>query len=175
MIKRLQVWVPAGAVGEFSSPELTLCADSYSVSILPLCYHDGTWKDLGHSAKVQVVGFTQTCIQSWPNRAGVGWMLLRHNVGTGQGKWAHMQLAREFSATVISTCWTTVDWSWPKEWNCCAWADLRLRKKKKKAQAEIYLTNLPKNPHMRGNRSWDVQKLNNWIILILIFFGHTCV
>ena len=30
-----------GAVGEFSSPELTLCADSYSVSIPPLCYHSG--------------------------------------------------------------------------------------------------------------------------------------
>ena len=29
MIKRLQVQVPAGAAGEFSSPESTLCADLY--------------------------------------------------------------------------------------------------------------------------------------------------
>ena len=32
-IKRLQVQIPAEAAGEFSSPELILCADSYSVSI----------------------------------------------------------------------------------------------------------------------------------------------
>ena len=35
MIERLRVRVPAGAAGDFSSPELTLCADSYSVSIPP--------------------------------------------------------------------------------------------------------------------------------------------
>ena len=28
----------AEAVGEFSSPELTLCAGFYSVSVPPLCY-----------------------------------------------------------------------------------------------------------------------------------------
>ena len=32
MIERLRVRIPAGAAGEISSPELTLCADSYSVS-----------------------------------------------------------------------------------------------------------------------------------------------
>ena len=36
MIKRMQVWILAGAAGEFSSAEWTLCADSYLVSILPL-------------------------------------------------------------------------------------------------------------------------------------------
>ena len=35
MIERLRVRIPAEAAGEFSSPELTLCADSYSVSIPP--------------------------------------------------------------------------------------------------------------------------------------------
>ena len=39
--KGLRFWIPAGAVGEFSSPELTLCADSYSVSVPPQCYHSG--------------------------------------------------------------------------------------------------------------------------------------
>ena len=38
MIERLRVWVLAGAAGEFSSPELTLCADSYSGSVPPPCY-----------------------------------------------------------------------------------------------------------------------------------------
>ena len=36
VIERLRVRIPAGAEGEFSSPESTLCADSYSVSIPPL-------------------------------------------------------------------------------------------------------------------------------------------
>ena len=42
MIESLRVWILAGAVGEFSSPELTLCADSYSVSIPPPCYCSST-------------------------------------------------------------------------------------------------------------------------------------
>ena len=35
MIERLRVRIPAGAAGEFSSPELSLCANSYSVSVPP--------------------------------------------------------------------------------------------------------------------------------------------
>ena len=35
VIERLKVQVPAGMVEECSSPELTLCADSYSVSVPP--------------------------------------------------------------------------------------------------------------------------------------------
>ena len=42
MIERLRVQIPAGAVGVFSSPELTLCADSNSVFISLPCYHNGT-------------------------------------------------------------------------------------------------------------------------------------
>ena len=47
MIERLRVRITAGAAGEFSSPELTLYADSYLVSALPQ-WHG---KDPGHSAK----------------------------------------------------------------------------------------------------------------------------
>ena len=51
MIERLRVRIPAEAAGEFSSPELILCADCYSVSVphpeLPLWHV----KDPGHSAK----------------------------------------------------------------------------------------------------------------------------
>ena len=51
MIERLRVRIPAGAAGEFSSPESTLCADSYSVvrsiPVLPQWHI----KDPGHSAK----------------------------------------------------------------------------------------------------------------------------
>ena len=35
MIERLRVRIPTGVAGEFSSPELTLCADSSSVSVPP--------------------------------------------------------------------------------------------------------------------------------------------
>ena len=42
VIERLQVRIPAEVAGEFSSPESTLCADSYSMSVPPLCYRNGT-------------------------------------------------------------------------------------------------------------------------------------
>ena len=42
VIERLRVRIPAGAVGEFSSPESTLCAESYWVSVPPPCYRSGT-------------------------------------------------------------------------------------------------------------------------------------
>ena len=44
IIKILWVGILVGAAGEFSSPELTLCANSYSVSTPPPCYHSGTLK-----------------------------------------------------------------------------------------------------------------------------------
>ena len=52
MIKRLRVQIPAGALGKLSSPELTLCVDTYSVSVpspLLLQWHV---KDPGHSANM---------------------------------------------------------------------------------------------------------------------------
>ena len=47
MIERLRVQILAGVAGEFSSQELALCADSYSIPVL-LQWHV---KDPGHSAK----------------------------------------------------------------------------------------------------------------------------
>ena len=58
MIEGSQVRVPAGAVGEFSSPGSTFSADTYfgirSTPVLPQ-YHGN---DPGHSAKVQVAGYS---------------------------------------------------------------------------------------------------------------------
>ena len=51
MIKKLRVRVLAGAAGEFSSPDLIFCVDSYSVSVPPLCLLQLHVKDPGHSAK----------------------------------------------------------------------------------------------------------------------------
>ena len=50
MIERLRVPIPAGAAGEFSSPELTLCADSYSESVPSPVLPQWHVKDTGHSA-----------------------------------------------------------------------------------------------------------------------------
>ena len=44
MIEKLRVRIPAGAAVEFSSPEITLCADSYSGSVIPPCYRSGMQK-----------------------------------------------------------------------------------------------------------------------------------
>ena len=40
--KKVASSIPAGTAGEVSSPESTLCADSYSVSGSPPCYRSGT-------------------------------------------------------------------------------------------------------------------------------------
>ena len=51
VIERLQVPIPAGVAGEFSPPESTLCAESYSVFIPPPVLLQWHVKDPGHSAK----------------------------------------------------------------------------------------------------------------------------
>ena len=59
MIEGLWVWVPAGVVGEFSSSELTLCDDSYLVSISPPCCRSGTWNTPVFLPGMQVAGYTR--------------------------------------------------------------------------------------------------------------------
>ena len=44
MTKRLRVRILAGAAEEFSSAEITFCADFYSVSVPPPCYRSSTLK-----------------------------------------------------------------------------------------------------------------------------------
>ena len=58
VIEGLRVRIPAGAAGEFSSPELTFFADSYSMSVPPPCYRSGTQKTPVILPKVQVAGYT---------------------------------------------------------------------------------------------------------------------
>ena len=52
-MERLCVRIPAGAAGEFSSPDLALCADSYSESV-PSLLPQWHVEDPGHSAKSAV-------------------------------------------------------------------------------------------------------------------------
>ena len=49
MIKRLRVPTPAEAAGEFCSPQLTLCADSSSLSVPPPVLPQWHVKDPSHS------------------------------------------------------------------------------------------------------------------------------
>ena len=101
---RLRVRIPAGAAGEFSSPESTLCADPYSVSVpspvLPLWHV----KDLGYSAKraggrLHLKTHTPLIQRSWN---GLTMLLSRHSVGTcpetssyanSQGTFHHSRLS----------------------------------------------------------------------------------
>ena len=53
--------------------------------------------------KALVAGYTQTCIHPSPNQ----WA--DYAVEAQCGNWAHTQLIREHSSTVVSTCWATVD------------------------------------------------------------------
>ena len=57
MIEKLRVRIPAVAALEFSSLELTLCADLFGVRSTPVLpqWHE---KDRGHSAKSARAGYT---------------------------------------------------------------------------------------------------------------------
>ena len=103
MIERLRVRIPAGAAGEFSSPELTLCADSYSVSVPPPVLPQWHVKDRGHSAKS--AGGRLYLNKHTPltqrSRSELTMQLSRHSVGT-YPETAHTQLVSEHSATVVS-------------------------------------------------------------------------
>ena len=91
MIERLRVQIPAGAVGEFSSPELTLWADSLfgvpSISVLPQWHVKGT----GHSAtsadgRLHQQTHTPLIQQS---QSGLTMLLSRHSVRTYQDTSSH--------------------------------------------------------------------------------------
>ena len=87
MIERLRVQILAGAAGEFSSPELTLCADSYSVSVPQPLLPQWHVKDPGHSAKsasgrLHLNMHKPVTQRSW---SGLTMPLSGHSVGTYQG------------------------------------------------------------------------------------------
>ena len=81
------VCIPAGAAGEFSSPELTCRLQSHFTAMAP-----------------NEVGVGWLC-----RSAGIVCEPIR--------KRAHTQLVRERSSAVVSARWATVDRTWPKVWN----------------------------------------------------------
>ena len=110
MIERLKDWILAGVVGEFSSQELTLCADSYLVSVLPPCYCSGTKKTPVILSKAQLAGYTKTGIHLWPNAVRVGWLCCcPDTVWEPVWKQAHKQPVRDIqpqSSQLAKPLWT---------------------------------------------------------------------
>ena len=144
MIERLRVRIPAGETEEFSSPELTLCADSYSVSVPP-----------------RVTAALRK--DPWPNEVEMGWLCRCPGiVWEPIRKRAHTQLVRKHSVTVVSARWATVDWSWPKEWNKCAGANLHFRR-------GMNCRTFSHNPRMRG-RSYHHHHHHSCVLLISTSF-----
>ena len=92
MIERLPVRVPAQAVGEFSSPELT--------PVLPQ-WHLKDPRSLCAKYRWQVI--LEHAYPLDPTKSEwADYAALQHSVGTYQEKRAHTQLVREHSATVVS-------------------------------------------------------------------------
>ena len=87
MIEKLRVWIPAGAAGEFSSPESTLYTDSYSVSIPPPVLLQWHVKDPSHSAKSTDGRLHQNMHTplTQQSRSGLTMPLSRHSVGILSG------------------------------------------------------------------------------------------
>ena len=71
MIERLQVQVPAGERGKFSSPVLTFCADSHSVSVPP---HVTAVSRKRSWPFCQMCREQVTCIHPWPSKLRMGWL-----------------------------------------------------------------------------------------------------
>ena len=105
MIERLRVRIPAGAAGEFSSPESTLCAYSYSVSVPPPVLPQWHVKDPGHSSKSaggRLHMKTHTPLTQ-RSRSGLAMLLSRHSLmgpyrattshATRQGTLGHSRLS----------------------------------------------------------------------------------
>ena len=108
--ERLKVQILAGVVGEFSSPELTLCADSYlrwllfSVHFTPVLTQ---WhiKDPSHSGKstggrLHPNTHTPVTQQSW---SGLAMLQSRHNVGTYPETNSHATCQGTFSHSHLSS------------------------------------------------------------------------
>ena len=103
--RKVESLIPAGAAGEFSSPELILYADSCSVfvpnPVLPQWYI----KDPGHSAKSaggRLHLNTRTSMTQ-QSRSGVTMPLSRHSVGTYPETSSHATCHGTFGLSRLSS------------------------------------------------------------------------
>ena len=151
VIERLRVRIPAGTTGEFSSPELTLCVDSYSVSVPPPCYSNGHVKKIYKKPailhKLQMEGPTKS---EWADYAAVqawcwnlsGNKLTRNLAGN----------IRQQSSQLAEPLWTD-----PRLKSGISVLELtstskeeKKKKRKKGAGGECMVEHSPQNPRKRG-------------------------
>ena len=104
MIEMLRVEIPTGAAGEFSSPELTLCADSYSESVPSPVLPQWHLKDPGHSAKSagsKLCPNTHTLLTQ-RSRSGLTTPQSRHSVRTYPETSSHATCQKTFGHNRLS-------------------------------------------------------------------------
>ena len=124
MSEKLWLWIPAGAARKFSSPALTLCADSYSGSIPPCVTAVASKRPQSFCQKCRWQVTSKHAYILDPAKSEWADYAVQAQYKNLSGKWTHMQLICGHSTTVISDHWASVNCSWPKKWNWCAWADL---------------------------------------------------
>ena len=101
MIERLRVRIPAGAAGEFSSPEITLCADSNCIPV----YLQWQVKIPGYCAKSaggRLYLNTHAPVTK-RSRSGLTLPLSRHSVGTYLETSSHVTCKRTFGHGRLSS------------------------------------------------------------------------
>ena len=131
VIERLRVRIPAEAAGEFSSPEFTLRADSYSVSVPTPAWPQWHAKDLGHSAKSASGRLHLNTHAPWiqRSRTGLTMPLSRQSVDTYPETSSHATCHEAFEHSRLSSlnhCRHTLR----TECNQCARTNLHFKKKK---------------------------------------------
>ena len=147
MIERLRVQIPAEAAEEYSTPELTFCADSYSVSVAPLVTAvarerpRSLYQQCGGQVSPKRVHTLDPTKSEW---AAYAVQALCRKLS---GKRAHMQPVTEHTATVVSALWIDPG---GKEWNLCAQAFHFKTNNNKKAQTGNESPNLRPKPSQRG-------------------------
>ena len=106
----------------------------------------------------------------------------RSQSGNLPRKQAHTQLIREHSATIVSACWATVDWSWIKrvELVCMSWSPLKKKKKKvwvgtessKVLPNSLCVQGESHHHHHLSATSKEVAKHNHgyfWLVLCIVY------
>ena len=148
VIWRSHVWSPTGAVGEVSSGKLTFCFDCYYIPLL--CYHCSMQTTLIILPKVQVAGYSETCIHPWCSEVRVGWLCcpsiglkpikVMNSHAIYQGMLIHSHRSH-----LAEPLWTDPDLK-SRVWRTC-WFSV---KKKKSCRWGLIYQTVPHNPCMQG-------------------------
>ena len=136
VIRKLQVWSRASSVGEFPSPGLTFCCDSYfticSTPPPPPRVTTVAFKNLVILPKAQVADYSWIGIHPWPSEVRVGglccrgivWEPVRETISRA----THQRMLIRIHPRFLRHGWLIFGL---KEWNRSTQAYLHLKRKKK--------------------------------------------